>query len=91
MSLVQRFALDVQAEHPAAPTPWTSRSARKPAVAVTVSLRSVSPAIAATRTARRRVAASAVGAQSRPPGIGTAAAQKAALIIAIISARIGRA
>ena len=88
VSLVPRFALDVQAERPAAPTPWTSRSARKPAVAVIVSLRSVSPAIVAMRTARRRVARRVVSVRSRPPGSGIAAARKAASIIAISSARI---
>lgn len=92
MSLVPRFGLYVQLERTAiAPTPWTPRFARKPAVCVTESLRSVSPVIAATRTARRCVAPPRAGGRSRPLVSGTAGARKAASIIGIISAPIARA
>ena len=91
LSVVPRFGLYVQLERTAAPTPWTSRSAKKPAGAVTGSSRSVSPVIAATRTARRPVAPSRAAARSPRPVSDIAAARRAASIIAITSARIARA
>ena len=87
-----RFGLYVQLERTAvAPTPWTHPFARKPAVAAIVSLRSARLAIAVRRIAPPGVARSADAARSprRVGGIG--AVQKAASIIAIISARIARA
>ena len=87
-----QFGLYVQLERTAAaPTSWTHPFARRRAVAVIASLRSVSLAIVATRTARSRVAPPAASARSRPPVTGTAGVRKAASIIAITNARIARA
>ena len=92
LPVVPRFGLYVQLERTAAaPTPWTRPFARKPAVGVIGSLRSVSPVIAAMCTARSRVAPPDAGARSRPPVNGTAGVRKAASIIGTINARIARA
>ncbi len=92
LPVVPRFGLDVQLERTAAaPTPWTRPFSRKPAVGVIGSLRSVSPVIAGTRTARSGVARPHAGARSRPRVNGTAGVRKAGSIIAITNARIARA
>ncbi len=87
-----RFGLYVQLEQTAAaPTPWTHRFARKPAVAVIGSLRSASPVIAATPTAHLRVAPPRAGAPLVARVNDTSGVRKVASIIGIINARIGRA
>ena len=92
LSVVTRFGLYVQLERTAAaPTPWTRPFARKPAGSVTGSSRSVSPVIAAMRTARLRVARPRAGAPLGALVNDTSGVRKGASIIGIISARIARA
>ena len=91
LAVVPRFGLYVQSERTAAPTPWTHRFARKPAVSAIGSSPSVWLVIAAMPIARRTVVPPGVGVRSRPPVSATAEVRKGASIIGIISARIASA
>ena len=85
--VVPRFNRRVQSERAAAPTLWTRRFARKSADAATASSRSARHVIAVTPIARWRAAPRLAARRSglRVDAIG--GAQRAASIIATISAR----
>jgi hypothetical protein len=91
LSLVPRFLGRVQSKRAAASTPWTGRFARKSVDAAIASSRSAHHVIAATPIARPRAAkVHAVTPSARHASV-IGAVPKAALIIAITSARTGRA
>jgi hypothetical protein len=88
---VARISGDVQSKRAAASTSWTRRFAKRPADVAIVFSPSASRVIAVTRIARRRAAPQGVESRSARHASVIAVAPKGASIIAIISARTGRA
>ena len=84
-----RFVLAVQSElAPRAPTPWTSRYARRPADTAAACSPSAPRVIAAMPTARRAAARPLVAARCRRPGRDTSAVPRAVSTIATGNAPI---
>ena len=86
-AVVPRFRLVVQSETaPRAPTPWTSPSAREPAVSAAGPSPSARRATAAMPTARHRVGRQLVGGRFKPPGPAINAVLKGVSTIATVNA-----